>query len=256
MATAKSVKSKIQGLIATANATTGNSDTDLTTAVSALVAGFGSGGNGGDNEPGLEYFCTVFNGTVENLCIPELTEWNLFRCFDGNTSLRTIDLPDVATFGKGYVFRGCTNLTTVNLPSMTDWNSAIFENCTGLVEISFPKFRGSAGISVFSGCTTLQKAIFSNTTEINPSSYNTGFGQRVFQNCSSLTTLVLKRTTAIYPIANINVFTGTPFAEGGTGGTVYVPQALIESYQTATNWSTLYAAGTCNFVAIEGSEYE
>lgn len=47
MATAESVKAKLQGLIATANATTGNADADLTTAVNALVAGFGQGGGGG-----------------------------------------------------------------------------------------------------------------------------------------------------------------------------------------------------------------
>lgn len=43
MATADGVKNKIQGLIDSANATTGNTDTDLTTAVNALIAGFSSG---------------------------------------------------------------------------------------------------------------------------------------------------------------------------------------------------------------------
>ena len=47
MATAESVKSKIQGLIDTANAATGGVDADLTSAVNTLVAGFGSGGSGG-----------------------------------------------------------------------------------------------------------------------------------------------------------------------------------------------------------------
>ena len=47
MVTAESVKAKLQGLIATANATTGNADADLTAAVGALVAGFGQGGGGG-----------------------------------------------------------------------------------------------------------------------------------------------------------------------------------------------------------------
>lgn len=46
MATADSVKAKLQGLIAKANETTGNTDADLTTAVNALVAGFGQGGGG------------------------------------------------------------------------------------------------------------------------------------------------------------------------------------------------------------------
>ena len=46
MATAESVKSKIQGLIDTANKATGGVDADLTSAVNTLVAGFESGGGG------------------------------------------------------------------------------------------------------------------------------------------------------------------------------------------------------------------
>ena len=64
------------------------------------------------------------------------------------------------------------------------------------------------------------------------------------------------RSETVCTLSNVNAFNNTPFASGETGGTVYVPQALIEDYKIATNWSTLYEAGTCNFVAIEGSEYE
>jgi hypothetical protein len=58
------------------------------------------------------------------------------------------------------------------------------------------------------------------------------------------------------PLSSISSFNSTPFATNGTGGTVYVPQALIAQYQQATNWSVLHTAGTCSFAAIEGSEYE
>lgn len=44
MATADSVKAKLQNLIGQANAATGNTNADLTAAVSALIAGFGQGG--------------------------------------------------------------------------------------------------------------------------------------------------------------------------------------------------------------------
>lgn len=44
MATAESVKTKLQGLLAQANAATGKADADLTVAVSSLIAGYGSGG--------------------------------------------------------------------------------------------------------------------------------------------------------------------------------------------------------------------
>lgn len=43
MATADRVKEKLQSLIGQANATTGNTDADMTAAVSALIAGFGQG---------------------------------------------------------------------------------------------------------------------------------------------------------------------------------------------------------------------
>lgn len=43
MATVQSVKAKLQGLIDKSNATTGNSDKDLTSAVEALVIGYGVG---------------------------------------------------------------------------------------------------------------------------------------------------------------------------------------------------------------------
>lgn len=46
MATADGVKAKLQGLIDKANEATGNTNTDLTTAIDALVAGFGAGGDG------------------------------------------------------------------------------------------------------------------------------------------------------------------------------------------------------------------
>lgn len=46
MATAESVKQKIQGLISNANNTTGNTDATLTNAVNSLIAGFGTGGGG------------------------------------------------------------------------------------------------------------------------------------------------------------------------------------------------------------------
>lgn len=43
MATAESVAAKLKGLISTANATTGKTDADLTTAINSLISGFGGG---------------------------------------------------------------------------------------------------------------------------------------------------------------------------------------------------------------------
>lgn len=58
MATADSVKAKIQSLINKANSKTGRSDKDMTSAVDALVEGYGGGSSGGGVET-----CTV---TIED----------------------------------------------------------------------------------------------------------------------------------------------------------------------------------------------
>jgi hypothetical protein len=77
-----------------------------------------------------------------------------------------------------------------------------------------------------------------------------------FHSCSALKTIVLRSSTVV-TLENVNAFNvSTPFASGGSGGTIYVPSSLISSYQTGTNWSTLYGYGATTFAAIEGSEYD
>lgn len=173
-----------------------------------------------------------------------------------------------------YAFNACKNLTKVNLPKAKLVQSRAFMDCTNLQEIYLPEYTEDSAASAlqggyaFSGCTNLTKAYvpkmanlriyaFRNCSSLQEIDLpSVASMSTVFEGCTSLKTIVFRKSDAIVPLGNVGCFRSTPFAEGGTGGTVYVPQALIESYQTATNWSTLYAAGTCNFVAIEGSEYE
>ena len=74
---------------------------------------------------------------------------------------------------------------------------------------------------------------------------------QTFYGCNKLKTLILRNNAQVLSLSHGNVFDGSSLDTDGTGGTVYVPRALIESYQTATNWSTLYAAGTCTFLPLE-----
>jgi len=139
---------------------------------------------------------------------------------------RTIDgdfTDDIVTTIASYAFYSCQALTSVNLLVATEVGKFAFNSCTALTSINLP-----AAVSIMGSA---------------------------FKSASKLNLLILGAET-VCALADVTAFNGTPFASGGTGGTVYVPAALIESYQNATNWSTLYAAGTCNFVAIEGSEYE
>lgn len=77
------------------------------------------------------------------------------------------------------------------------------------------------------------------------------FNNYVFASSTKFDTLILRANHVLSMVA-ITTFQSTPF-RNGTGGTVYVPQALVSSYQSDTNWSALEST---TFLPIEGSEYE
>lgn len=186
----------------------------------SAVEGIQAGGGGDD------LLLMRISDTLTNVDIDMQGLTLLERAFNSCSKLETVKLSNVAIndYGSRYAFLGCSSLKKAeisfvggsSLPSFT------FQDCSQLKEVILE-------------CTHLD-------------------GSSMFK-ASALNILVLKANRVV-TIGNINAFNSTPFASGGTGGTVYVPSALIEQYQQATNWSTLYAAGTCNFVAIEGSEYE
>ena len=59
-----------------------------------------------------------------------------------------------------------------------------------------------------------------------------------FQDCASLVSLVLRGDSAS-TLNSTDAFTRTPIASGT--GYIYVPRALLATYQAATNWSTFAA---------------
>lgn len=164
--------------------------------------------------------------------------------FEGCTSLELFDMPSAEVIGARS-FRDCTALESISLPLLETMGQASFDGCTALKNVNFPVLT-AVSTSGFTDCSSLEMIDLPAVTSIN---------SHGFRNCTSLETIIL-RSSALATLVNIAAFGGTPFASGGTGGTVYVPSALISEYQAATNWANLYAAGTCNFVAIEGSEYE
>jgi hypothetical protein len=161
------------------------------------------------------------------------------------TTVKSLSLPLATILGSNCCY-GCKGLESVSIPSALRLEGNCFQNCTALTEISVPSATYFSN-SNFTGCTKLKKADFGVSV---PSVM-----AATFNGCTVFDCLVL-RNTKLVTLANVNAFGSTPFASGGTGGTVYVSSSLIESYKAATNWATLYTAGTCNFVAIEGSEYE
>ena len=148
-------------------------------------------------------------------------------------------------------FSECANITSVNITNATTIRGYAFRLCTGmscenLKNVYAPSLSVLGG-NAFQNCTSLEIIDLPAATRLNFS--------RVFYGCAKLQTVIL-RNTSVVPVNN-DCFTNTPLAGyNGLSGTVYVPQSLISSYQTASNWSTLYSGGHCTFAAIEGSQYE
>lgn len=158
-------------------------------------------------------------------------------------NLVTINAPNLTKVLTNGCY-GCTNLKNINTTNPLSVETNSFTNCRNLEDFDFE--ISQINLSSFTNCKKITKIIC--TTSLNR--IGTGL---VFSGCSSLKTLVLRKTgSVVVTLSSVNCFDNTPF-RNGEGGTVYVPNNLISSYQSATNWSSLEST---TFKAIEGSIYE
>lgn len=165
----------------------------------------------------------------------------------GNTHIEEISMAlyDVTSNAKS-MFSGCSALKKLNLPSLSRLVDGTIRYCTSLQAMNFPSVTYVEAHSA-RDCTNLKAIDFSKTVRIA--------GGEAFMNDTSLDTLVLRSDT-FCQLDTTNNFTNTPFASGGAGGTLYVPSALISTYQSANNWSTILGYADNQIKAIEGSIYE
>lgn len=208
--------------------------------------------------------------------------------FYGCSSLNNIsDISNVTTIGA-YALRGCTSLNNVDISNTTTIdayalygltlsNNVDVSNLVTIGEAAFgycnftyfhaPKVT-SLGYSAFTGCTletiVLEKkfstspySVFNNCKNLKAVDFNTTgqFSNGYFTNCSSLNMLVLRRSDKITPFVTGvgSCFNGSSFASTGAGGTLYVPESLISSYQSASNWSTLLGYENNQIKSIEST---
>lgn len=211
--------------------------------------------------------------------VTEINSYTFYNC----TSLALTSLPSGMTRINDYAFYGCSSLSLSSLPSsVTHILSYAFYCCTSITSISCDGAITNFGSYAFNSPSANQMQltsasfpnmivasslgqVFGNSTAANACKLlefcdigsTAGIGTNAFANCYSLETLVLRKTASVCSLANVSAFTNTPMrGYDNKTGTVYVPEALIASYQAATNWSTLYSDGTVTFAKIEGSDYE
>lgn len=160
-------------------------------------------------------------------------------------NIESLNLLSLATYAFQYLGSNVVEkfgIYAKSLSSMTD-SSYAFAN-TGAYYVSLPTLRKVSNVQNLFTLSTNLKIVDIGFINLN-NCYN------MFLNCAKFDTLILRSNT-VQTLSSTSYFTGTPFATDGTGGTVYCPQALIEDYKVATNWSGL----NVTFVPLEGSIYE
>lgn len=201
--------------------------------------------------------------------------------FYANTGITKVSSDTVTTI-RAAAFALCRNLEEVSFPNVTS---------IGAKEDSY----GLSG-AAFAGCPKLQKLFFPNLTTISNSRNfgqhdqltGGGVGSSSYPATIALPSLTSMASQTFRGSGGYwaAIDLGPGLASVGTDcfyqGTfkklilrrtesvvaapsadsikyiynVWVPNALLESYQNATNWSARYTAGTITFHAIEGSIYE
>ena len=147
-----------------------------------------------------------------------------------SSGLQSASFPLVTSIGT-YAFNNCSSLTSVSFPLVTSIGTYAFQS-SGLQSVNFPLLT-SINTRTFTLCQSLTNASFPLVTSI---------GNYAFDSCGLLTSITLG-ANQVCTLSNANAMPSQNI-------TVYVPSDLITSYQTATNWSSLYNNGRVTFVAI------
>ena len=144
-------------------------------------------------------------------------------------------------------------------PNATSIGANAFRQCRTLKQVRLPSLTSPASGSYFfyQATSGTRKLELIDWGEANIGGNWAGY-------CANLKTIILRKTT-IATLGNISqAFQGTPFASGGSGGTIYIPKVLYDhlgdnsssDYKAASNWSTVNGYGTITWARLEGSIYE
>ena len=145
-------------------------------------------------------------------------------------------------------FQGFISLKSVEFNNVENIATYAFYSCSGLTELNFPKATTIVG-NAFTGCSSVMIAKFESLTEIKTDILRSLAAMRVayiplvksiagapFADCTGLEAIIITQTDTVASLASTNAFVRSGIANGT--GYVYVPDALVDQYKSATNWST------------------
>lgn len=189
-----------------------------------------------------------YSRPITSVNAPNVTQI-MNNCFENCTSLESVNMPSLSSGSTGQNtesnFAGCSSLKSVHIPHF--WGprlSYTFKGCSSLEAIALPSFTKNLYSNAFRDCSKLKMVDFTNLADISSGDQ--------FNGCSVFDTLIIRKSS-VASMSIGNNFKNTPFASDRTGGTVYVPESLITSYQNATNWSAFLAYPNNQIKSIEST---
>ena len=124
---------------------------------------------------------------------------------------------------RNNAFSGRVNLKAVHISTQRRSTGSYTFSATGITEVTFSPNITSLGNNSFTQCVNLLTITIPATI--------TKLGTGVFYSCSKLAEVIMEATTP--PTIGINLFQSCPALTS-----IYVPDASVEAYKAATNWST------------------
>ena len=206
-------KSAIKSAITTKGVTV--SDSDPFSSYAGKIAQIEGGGGG-------EAISALIEGTITDYSGNETSIRE--RCFYGCNNLVSANFPNAKSIGS-YSFSYCDSLGSLSLPLVTIIPDYGIYGCKVLTTVNLYSVEKieSRGLG---NCYDLTLINLPALSEIDT---------YAFSHCSSLTSIIILNNN-ICKLNGKNAFNGTPI-ESGTGY-IYVPKTLVDTYKSATNWTT------------------
>lgn len=211
-----------------------------------------------------EGIITSFIECLSSTAIAKITKISLPNCtslaentFKGATSLTEVTLPKCTSFPLRCLST-CSNLTSVNfsqnIGSIGGYfleGSKITELHLGTVGTASTGFLNNCGNLIHFSAESISSFSFDGSTNANHSFYNarslviadfgdissfTSGNQYTFYNATNFKAFVIRKTDGV---ATLGASAALSWLKSNvTGWHIYVPDALVDTYKAASNWST------------------
>ena len=189
---------------------------------------------------GVSAFC--YCSALTSVAFPAATSIG-GSAFSYCNALTSASFPVATSIGDS-AFYNCSALTSVSFPVATSIEVSAFQDCSALTSVSFP-VATSVGNQAFYDCSKLTSVKLPAATIIRDYAFYycskltsvklpvvASIGIHAFSDCSELTTMYIgTESSTVCTLSNTNAIPSNIT-------NIYVPAELVDSYKTATNWSS------------------